>query len=87
MVAVTPSHRYHGLLLSKRADIFALGSTMFEVLYGQTPYEGCTDKEIKDLFKKSKFPVTKHLGPIGDIIKAIVLFVPVRSFAYLQASV
>jgi serine/threonine protein kinase len=68
MVAVTPSHRYPGLLLSKRADIFALGSTMVEVLCGQTPYEGCTDKEIKDLFDKSKFPETKHLGPVGTII-------------------
>jgi len=69
LIAVTASHRYPGRLLSKQADIFALGSTLFEVTCGQTPYDGLPDKEIKDLFEKSKFPETKgRLGPIGDII-------------------
>lgn len=69
LIAVTASHRYPGRLLSKQADIFALGSTLFGVTCGQTPYDGLPDKEIKDLFEKSKFPETKgRLGPIGDII-------------------
>jgi len=68
LVAVTASHRYPGPLLSKLADIFALGSTLFEVICGQTPYHGRSDKEIKDLFQDSKFPETKCLGPIGDVI-------------------
>jgi serine/threonine protein kinase len=68
LVAATASHRYPGLLLSKQADMFALGSTLFEATCGQTPYDGCSDNEIKDLFEKSKFPETKYLGPIGNII-------------------
>ncbi|KAF2757457.1 kinase-like protein [Pseudovirgaria hyperparasitica] len=68
MVRVTASHRSPGSLLLAQADIFALGSTLFEVTCGQSPYDGQTDKEIKDLFEKSLFPETKHLGPIGNII-------------------
>jgi serine/threonine protein kinase len=68
LVAVTVSHRYPGPLLSKLADIFALGSTLFEVICGQTPYHGRSHKEIQELFQESKFPETKCLGPIGDVI-------------------
>ncbi|PVH90815.1 kinase-like protein [Periconia macrospinosa] len=68
LVAVTNSHRYPGPLLSKQADIFALGSTIFEVMCGRAPYDGSTGKDITDFFKESKYPETKSLGPIGDII-------------------
>jgi serine/threonine protein kinase len=68
LIVVTASHRYPGPLLSKQADIFALGSTIFEVTCGQPPYDGRTDKEIRDLFKEFKFPETKCLGPVGDVI-------------------
>ncbi|KAH8707024.1 kinase-like domain-containing protein [Phaeosphaeriaceae sp. PMI808] len=68
LIAVTASHRYSGPLLSKQADIFALGSTIYEVTCGQVPYAGLTDKEIRDLFQESKFPETQQLGPIGHVI-------------------
>lgn len=68
LVAVTSSHRYPGPLLSKQADIFALGSTIFELMCGRAPYEGCADKDIKAFFKDSKYPETKGLGPIGNVI-------------------
>ncbi|KAF2263958.1 kinase-like protein [Lojkania enalia] len=68
LVAVTSSHRYPGPLLSKQADIFALGSTIFEVMCGRAPYNGSTDKDITDFFGESKYPETKSLGPIGDIV-------------------
>jgi serine/threonine protein kinase len=34
------SNRYPGSLLSKQADIFALGSTIFEVICGRAPCDG-----------------------------------------------
>lgn len=68
---VTASHRYpESDLKSIRADLFALGSTLYEIWTGKPPYFGLGLKEIEitDLFKHSKFPETKSLGTMGDII-------------------
>jgi serine/threonine protein kinase len=70
-VVVTASHKCPGNdLKSTRADLFALGSTLYEILTGEPPYYGLglKDMEITDRFKKSKFPDTKSLGPMDDII-------------------
>jgi serine/threonine protein kinase len=70
-VVVTASHRCPGDdLTSTRADLFALGSTLYEIWTGTPPYFdlGLKEREILDLYKQSKFPDTKGLGPIGDVI-------------------
>ena len=68
LVAVTASHRYPGPPLSILEDIFALGSTIYEIMTGGVPYPKCSDKEIKARYLESDFPNTKSLGSIGDII-------------------
>jgi serine/threonine protein kinase len=65
---VTASHRYPGELLSRLADIFALGSTMYEIVSGQPPYNGREDKEIIDMFQQGRYPPTQDFGRIGVII-------------------
>jgi serine/threonine protein kinase len=68
-IMVSASHRRHsGDLNSIEADLFALGSCIYEILTGQAPYAGCEEEEIETLFGKSKFPTTTHLGPIGNVI-------------------
>ncbi|KAH9874627.1 hypothetical protein IAQ61_003817 [Plenodomus lingam] len=70
-VVVTASHKYPGNdLKSIRADLFALGSTLYEIWTGKPPYFelGLKEIEITELLIQSKFPETKSLGPIGDII-------------------
>lgn len=70
-VVVTASHKCPGAdLKSTRADLFALGSTLYEIWTGKPPYFelGLKEIEITNLFKQSKFPETKSLGPMGDII-------------------
>ncbi|KAF2254642.1 hypothetical protein BU26DRAFT_392011, partial [Trematosphaeria pertusa] len=49
------------------SDLFALGSTLYELLAGQTPYEGLSDESIESLIRKGKFPDTDGLL-LGDII-------------------
>jgi serine/threonine protein kinase len=71
LTEVTASHRCPGDdLTSIRADLFALGSTLYEILTGKPPYyeRGLKEIEIINLFKQLKFPETKSLGPIGDVI-------------------
>lgn len=70
-VVVTASHKCPGAdLKSTQADLFALGSTLYEIWTGEPPYFklGLKEMEITDLYKQSKFPETKSLGPIGEII-------------------
>ena len=70
-VVVTASHKYPGDdVKSTRTDLFALSSTLYEIFTGKPSYYdlGLKEMEITDLFKQSKFPNTKSLGPMGDII-------------------
>ncbi|KAJ5562558.1 kinase-like protein [Penicillium sp. DV-2018c] len=39
-----------------QSDIFALGSTVYEILLGEKPYEGMEDEEIQRLFSDKVFP-------------------------------
>ncbi|KAH7317714.1 kinase-like domain-containing protein [Rhexocercosporidium sp. MPI-PUGE-AT-0058] len=70
-IVVTASHKCSGEdLKSTRADLFALGSTLYEIWTDKPPYYdlGLKEMEITGLFKQSKFPETKSLGRIGEII-------------------
>lgn len=72
LVVVNISHQYPGPLLSIQADIFALGSVLYNIMTGAFPYQELLEKEkeneIKALYEKGKFPKTDSLGPIGTII-------------------
>ncbi|KAH6636079.1 kinase-like domain-containing protein [Chaetomium tenue] len=69
LVGVTASHEYPGPLLSVEADIFALDSTLYELLNESRPYAGLTDTVIFDHYSKGKFPDTNSLGSVGSIIR------------------
>ncbi|KAF2021901.1 hypothetical protein BU24DRAFT_488229 [Aaosphaeria arxii CBS 175.79] len=43
------------------SDLFALGSTLYELIAGQTPYEGQSHESIETLFRKGEFPSTEGL--------------------------
>ncbi|KAF1961763.1 kinase-like protein [Byssothecium circinans] len=49
------------------SDLFALGSTLYELLAGQRPYNGLNDDSIETCFRIGKFPNTDGLL-LGDII-------------------
>jgi serine/threonine protein kinase len=72
LIGVTASHRWPGNNdKSTQVDLFALGSTLYEIWTGESPFHGLglSDVEITNLFKRSEFPETKSLGPIGDVIR------------------
>ncbi|KAE8353099.1 kinase-like domain-containing protein [Aspergillus coremiiformis] len=45
------------------SDLFALGSTVYEILLGMKPYEGIEDEEIQRLYSSNVFP---SLDKISD---------------------
>ncbi|KAF2761492.1 kinase-like protein [Pseudovirgaria hyperparasitica] len=69
LIMVTASHRSNGNLKSINADIFALGSTFYEILTSKAPYGEAEEDEIMKLSTKSKFPDTRSLGSMGEIIQ------------------
>lgn len=49
------------------SDLFALDSTIYELVANRKPYEGMSDELIESLFGEGKFPSTEGLL-LGDII-------------------
>ncbi|KAH6712138.1 kinase-like domain-containing protein [Leptodontidium sp. MPI-SDFR-AT-0119] len=68
LVAVTASHRCPGPAVSIQGDIFALGSTLYEIMTGDVPYHELPEEEVEARYSKGEFPETNFLGPIGDVI-------------------
>lgn len=68
LVAVTASHRFPRPALSIQGDLFALGSTLFEIMAGVVPLSGYNEEQVKAQYTKRIFPETGFLGSIGDII-------------------
>ena len=65
LIGVKPNHQYPGPTLSIRGDLFALGSTIYEIMAGHDPYH---ERSVELLYQQHLFPATGHLGPIGEII-------------------
>ncbi|RDL37127.1 uncharacterized protein BP5553_04560 [Venustampulla echinocandica] len=68
-IAVTASHEYPGSLVFVQGDLFAFGSSLYEIMTGHAPYNGLTDKEIHTLYSKGEFPNTEFLQAIGSTIR------------------
>ncbi|KAK3366551.1 kinase-like domain-containing protein [Podospora didyma] len=68
LIGVTASHEYPGPLLCTEADIFALGSTLYELMNGSRPQAGLSDTAIEQRYKRGEFAETESLGNVGSII-------------------
>lgn len=53
---------------SEKTEIFALGSTFYEILIGRKPYEGLDDAEIERAFRKGSFPSLESLPALNTVI-------------------
>lgn len=69
LIAVTASHEYPGPLLSIKGDLFALGSVLYELMTGDSPFSGLSDKEIRSRYLKGEFPYTESLQAVGNVIR------------------
>lgn len=51
-----------------RTDLFALGSLLYEIMTGETPYQSCEDQQVEEYFRKGIFPPTKDVPLLGSIM-------------------
>lgn len=49
-------------------DLFALGSTLYEIFQGTSPHEDVSSDEVEKLFINNDFPAVSHI-PCGHIIR------------------
>jgi serine/threonine protein kinase len=69
LIGVTASHEYPGpLLCTNKADIFAFGSTLYELMNESRPYAGLSDTAIKQRYTRGEFAETGSLRIVGSII-------------------
>lgn len=50
-----------------KTELFALGSTIYEIMTGKEPYLELKDDEMTALFEEKKFPSVDQL-PCGDVM-------------------
>ncbi|KFY61920.1 hypothetical protein V496_04792 [Pseudogymnoascus sp. VKM F-4515 (FW-2607)] len=53
---------------SIKSEIFALGSTFYEIMTGSKPYKELPDPEICDAYELGKYPSLNSLTALNDII-------------------
>jgi serine/threonine protein kinase len=66
-------------------DLFALGSTLYEIFQGTSPYEEIPSDELESLFTQKEFPDVSGI-PCGQIIKQCWLS-QVDSAAHVQTAI
>ena len=47
---------------SVQSDLFALGSTLYEIFLGRRPYEGVQDEEVQRLYSAKEFPALSEIA-------------------------
>ncbi|PYI36317.1 kinase-like protein [Aspergillus indologenus CBS 114.80] len=54
-----------------QSDLFALGSTIYEILVGRKPYDGVDDEEVQRLYSAQVFPPLESIG--SDFWRNVIL--------------
>src|SRR5690349_3598669 len=55
--------------ISIESEIFALGSTFYEVMTGYAPYQGLSESEIACAYREERFPSLASLAAFNEVIR------------------
>ncbi|KAI0869163.1 spindle assembly checkpoint kinase [Hypoxylon argillaceum] len=69
LICYETSHAHPEMIgISTASDIFALGSTFYEVMTGSKPYRDLSNTEIERAYKEGNYPSLVSLAAFNDII-------------------
>ncbi|ATY60205.1 spindle assembly checkpoint kinase [Cordyceps militaris] len=69
LICYETSHEQpHNTGISTASELFALGSTFYEIMAGKKPYEGWTVEDIALAYREGRFPSVENLPAFGLII-------------------
>lgn len=57
-----------GVAISKESEVFAFGSTLYEMVTGSEPYAELAAEEVEELYSLKRFPDTTGLHVLGPVI-------------------
>jgi serine/threonine-protein kinase len=61
-----------GQLVDRRADIYALGVLMYQLLAGKPPYHGATSVEIEEMHLAAPIPRVSDVAPVSPAVDAVI---------------
>jgi serine/threonine protein kinase len=69
LICYETSHEHPEITsISKQSELFALGSTFYEIMTGSKPYKSLSDEEICDAYTAGNFPELGSLAACNGII-------------------
>lgn len=68
LVCYETSHELPDEDISTRTEIFALGSTIYEIMTGSKPYKDLPEHEVSAAFSKGRFPDLESISAFRNII-------------------
>lgn len=58
-------------VISVESELFAFGSTLYEIIAGSSPYEGQSSASIEIAYQKNHFPNVNNLEALGASARAV----------------
>ncbi|PVH92378.1 kinase-like protein [Periconia macrospinosa] len=68
LVCYETSHELPGEDISTRTELFALGSTVFEIMTGSKPYQDLNDHEVCSAFSEGRYPDLQSVSAFRNTI-------------------
>ncbi len=68
LICYETSHELPDQDISQRSELFALGSTIYEIMTGFKPYKGLSDEEVRAAFIKGHYPDLESLVAFKSVI-------------------
>ncbi|KAH7317623.1 spindle assembly checkpoint kinase [Rhexocercosporidium sp. MPI-PUGE-AT-0058] len=68
LVCYETSHELPGEDISTRTELFALGSTVYEIMTGPKPYKDLPDHEVSAAFSEGRYPALESISAFRNTI-------------------